>query len=142
MEFSWNPNTKCTEKSQFSISMHPSSDVPSFSEICQPPGLNQQNGEQCCLPQLSFKVNLKDTSFHISWNSLGFDLSPKSLLNFLYLVYSTKFGKNFSICGGSPRVVKWSSPQFLPLGETLKRVVKTMTYFLKFNQKIWRSPWT
>ena len=44
MEFSWNPNTKCTEKPQSSISTHPFSDVPSFSKISQSPGQNQKNG--------------------------------------------------------------------------------------------------
>ena len=38
MELSWNPNTKCTEKPQSSISTHPFSDVSSFSIISQPPG--------------------------------------------------------------------------------------------------------
>ena len=32
---------------------------------------------------LSFKISLKDISFHISINSLGLYLSPKCLLNFL-----------------------------------------------------------
>ena len=83
MEFSWNPNTKCTEKPQSSISMHPFSDVPFFSKISQPPSYTQQNGKQCCLPPLSFKISLKNTSFHISLYSLGFYHSPESLLNFL-----------------------------------------------------------
>ena len=30
MELSWNPNTKCTEKAQFSISTHPFFDALSF----------------------------------------------------------------------------------------------------------------
>ena len=34
------------------------------------PGQNQQSGKQCCLPHLSFKISLKDTSFNISLNSL------------------------------------------------------------------------
>ena len=36
MEFSWNPNTKYTEKPQSPISTHPFSDVPSFSKIFKP----------------------------------------------------------------------------------------------------------
>ena len=77
----------------------PFSDVPSFSKISQPSGYNQQIGKQFCLPPLSFKINLRDTSFHISLNSFGFYLSPEYLLNFLWLVYSTMFGKKFSIYG-------------------------------------------
>ena len=33
MEFSWNPDTSCKEKLQSSISTHPFSDVPSFSQF-------------------------------------------------------------------------------------------------------------
>ena len=36
MEFSWNPNPKCTEKPQSSISTHPFSNIPSFSKISNP----------------------------------------------------------------------------------------------------------
>ena len=72
---------------QFSISTHPSSDAPSFSKISQPSGQKQQNGKQCCLPPLSFKISRKDTSFHISFNSLGSYLSPECLLIFLSNCY-------------------------------------------------------
>ena len=44
MDFSWNANTKCTEKPS-SISTHPFSDAPFFSNISQPPGQNQQIGK-------------------------------------------------------------------------------------------------
>ena len=77
----------------------PFSDVPSFPKISQPSGYNQQIGKQFCLPPLSFKINLRDTSFHISLNSFGFYLSPEYLLNFLWLVYSTMFGEKFSNYG-------------------------------------------
>ena len=46
---------------------------------------------------MSFKISLKSTSFRISLNSLGFYLSPECLFNFLWLVYSTMCGKNFSM---------------------------------------------
>ena len=36
---------------------------------------------------MSFKINLKHTSFHISINSLGLYLSPECLLNFLSNLY-------------------------------------------------------
>ena len=36
---------------------------------------------------MSFKISLKDTSFHISINSLGLYLSPECLLNFLSNFY-------------------------------------------------------
>ena len=81
VEFSWNPNTKCTEVSQSSISTHPFLIFPFFQKYLNP-RLNQQNGQQCCLPPLSFKISHKDTFFYISWNSLVFYLSPKCLLNF------------------------------------------------------------
>ena len=47
---------------------------------------------------LSFKISLRDRSFYISLNCLGFYLS-RCLLNFLWLVYSNKCGKKFSIYG-------------------------------------------
>ena len=53
----------------------------------------------CCLLPLSLEICLRYTSFHISLISLGFYLSPECLLNFLWLVYSTMCGKNFSIYG-------------------------------------------
>ena len=62
-------------------------------EICSLMGYNQQIGKQFCLPLMSFKIILRDTSFHISLNVLGFYLSPECLLNFLRLVYSTMRGK-------------------------------------------------
>ena len=39
------------------------------------------------MPPLPFKISLKDTSFHISINSLGLHLSPEFLLNFLWKFY-------------------------------------------------------
>ena len=45
------------------------------------------------------KISPRDTSFHISWISLGFYISPECLLNFLWLVYSTMCRKIFSIYG-------------------------------------------
>ena len=78
---------------------HPFSDVSPFSKISKSTGLNQQIGKQCFLPPLSFKISLRDTSFHISLYSLGFYFSPECLLNFLWLVCYTFCGKNFSIYG-------------------------------------------
>ena len=75
--------------------MHPFSDVPYFSKISQPPGYNKKIGKHCCLTHLHFKINLRDTSFHIYLKSFGFYLSSKCLLNFHWLVYSTMCGKNF-----------------------------------------------
>ena len=65
MEFSWNPNTRCAEKPQSSISTHPFSDAPSCSKRSKLTGLQP----------LSFKISLRDTSFHIFLNPLGFYLS-------------------------------------------------------------------
>ena len=49
---------------------------------------------QCFLPALSFKINLRDTSFHISLNSLGFYLS-RMFAEFSDLYIPTCAGKNF-----------------------------------------------
>ena len=62
------------------------------------PSLNQQSGKQCCLPHLSFKISLKDTSFNISLNSLlrVLPLSPMlvafSLTCFFHHVLEKTFG--------------------------------------------------
>ena len=56
-----------------------------FFKNISTPRLEPTNGKQCCLPPLSFKISLKDTSFHISLNSLGFYFSPECLLNIFYL---------------------------------------------------------
>ena len=45
--------------------------------------LFQQNGKQYWLQPLSFKISLKDTSFHISLNSLVLYLCPQCSLSFL-----------------------------------------------------------
>ena len=82
------PQYKCLEVPQFSISTHLFSIAPYYSRITQIPGQSQQNGKQCSLPPLFFKINLKETSFHISINSLGLYLSPECLLNFLSNVYT------------------------------------------------------
>ena len=66
MEFSWKPNTKYTEVPQYSISIHPFSDVPSFSKISQPPD-----------------------SFHISLISLELYFSPECLFNFVEFMVFT-----------------------------------------------------
>ena len=50
------------------------------------------------LPPLSFKIILKDTSFHISINSRRLYLSPECLLNFLSNFYiPPSVGKNFKL---------------------------------------------
>ena len=58
-----------------------------FFKKISTPRLNREIGKQCCLPPLSFKIILRDASFHIPLNSLGFYLSPECLLNFLWLEY-------------------------------------------------------
>ena len=53
-------------------------------------------GKRCYLPPLPFKISLRDTSFHICLNSLGFYLSPECLLNFFLIWYSSiNVGKFF-----------------------------------------------
>ena len=73
---------RATSKTPLSFSVSPS-----FLRISQFPGCNQRNGKQCWLSPLSFKISLKDTSFHISINSLGLYLSPECLFNFLSKFY-------------------------------------------------------
>ena len=157
MEFSWNPNTKCTEKPQSSISTHPFSDVPYFSKISQPPGKNQQIGKQCCLPPLPFKISLMDTSFHISLNFLGFYLSPGCLLNFLWLVYSTMCEIIFSIygvhiprkCIESMHFYSYLSPPLKTPGRIFwksvspktKGVEETIIWFIKIQSENMKTTW-
>ena len=47
---------------------------PSMHPFSRPPGKNQQIRKQC-LPPMFFKISLRDISFHISLNCLGFYLS-------------------------------------------------------------------
>ena len=73
---------------------------PLFLRISQPPGYNQPNGKQYWLTPLSFKINLKDTSFRISINSWRLYLSPECLLSFLWNLYiCIMIGNNFQIYG-------------------------------------------
>ena len=52
--------------------------------------------QQCRLPPWSFKINLKDKSFHISIDSLGLYLTPEYLQNFLSELYiPAQLGKIF-----------------------------------------------
>ena len=102
------------------------------------------------LPRFSFKTSLKDTPFHISLNSVEFSLFPECLLNFLWLVYSTMFGKKFSIygvhiprkCIESMHFYSCSSPPLklqVEFFENLfppRRNGRRKLWF--FNQKIWR----
>ena len=72
---------------QFSIST-PSFSITSFFEFILTPSSGSTKWQiQCQLPPFSFKISLKDTSFHISINSLGFYLSPECFLNFLSNLY-------------------------------------------------------
>ena len=56
--------------------------------------MNQQISKQCFFLPLSFKISLKDTSFHISLNSLGFCLS-RMLVEVSNLYIPTCVGKFF-----------------------------------------------
>ena len=64
---------------QSSISTHPFSVVSSFLRIYQVPGYHRQNGKQCWFPSCFYKISLKDTSFHISINSLGLCFSIQNV---------------------------------------------------------------
>ena len=75
-------------------------DVPSFSKISQPTGQSQQNGKQCCLPPLSFKVSLKDTHFHIFKLLRALSLSKMLIefpLTFILHHVQEKY-LNFGVC--------------------------------------------
>ena len=107
MKFPCNPNTRCTEKPQSSISMHPFSDVPSFSKISKPTGQNQKIGKHCFLPPLSFKISLRDTSFYISLNSLGFYLSRMLAEFSLTCIFQHVWGKFFNLwCSHSQKIIE------------------------------------
>ena len=54
---------------------------------------------QSWLPSLSFKINLKITSFRISINSPGLYLSPECLLTFFSKFYIPPCAGNFQIYG-------------------------------------------
>ena len=151
------PNTKCVEEPQFTISTHPLSEVPSFSEISQSHGQNQQISKQCCLPPLSFKISLRDKSFHISLNCLGFYLFPQCLLNFLWLVYSTMCGKSYPIygvhiprkCIESMHFYSYPSPSLKTPGRIFwksvspktKVVQETMICFIRIKSENMKMTW-
>ena len=101
MEFSWNSNAKCTEWPQYSIWTHPFLMFPPFQKSLNPQVTTNKLVNTFvyhpCPSRLT--TGYRDTSFHISLNSFGFYLSPEYLLNFLWLVYSTMFGKKFLIYG-------------------------------------------
>ena len=106
------------------------------------------------LPPLSFKISLRDTSFHISLDSLGFLISPEWLLNFLWLAYSNMCGENVSIygihiprkCIESMHFYSCPSPLLKTRGRSFwksfsperKGWGKLWFALSKFNQKIWR----
>ena len=107
MEFSSNPNPKCTEKPQASTSMHPFSDVPSFSKMSKPTGQIQKIGKQCFLPPLSFKISLRDISFYISLNSLGFYLSRMVVKFSLTCIFQLVWEKFFNLwCSHSQKIIE------------------------------------
>ena len=81
------PHYKYAEVPQFSIST-PSFSITSFFEDILTTSSGSAKWQiQCQLPPLSFKISLKDASFHISINSLGLYLSPECFLNFLSNLY-------------------------------------------------------
>ena len=78
-----------------------------FKKISQSPGYNQQICRQCCLPPLSLKISLRDTSFHISLISLGFYLSPECLLNFLTCIFHHVRENFFSLWCSHSHKMHW-----------------------------------
>ena len=65
--------------------MSPFPVFPFFRRISQPPGKDSQNGKQTYgrLPPFFFKINTKDTIFHVPKNSIGICLSLHNSLYFL-----------------------------------------------------------
>ena len=92
-----NRNTKCTGKPQSSISMHPFSNVSSQNYLNRQIRINKLVNN-VFLPPFSFKMSLKDTSFHISLNSLGFCLSIMLAELSLTCIFQHVW-ENFSIYG-------------------------------------------
>ena len=106
MEFSSNPNPTCAEKPQSSISMHPFSDVSSFSKICKSTDQNQKIGKQCFSPPLSFKIS--NASFYISLNSLGFYLSRMVVKFSLNWIFQLVLEKIFNLwCSHSQKIIEF-----------------------------------
>ena len=104
---------KCAEVAQSSISKYFFSVDLSFLRIFQP-----QNDKQCWLIPLSFKISLKDTSFHIFINSIELYLSQKFLKIFsqVYIFYHVwKYFSNL-LCSHSRKCIEyrhfysWPSP--------------------------------
>ena len=132
MEFSWNPNSKCAEKPPIFYF-----NEPFFwcSLISKPTGWNQKIGKQCFL--------LKDTSFYISLNSLGFyvsgmlaEFSLTSMFQYVWeklSIYGVHIPrKSLNLC---LFIHDHFENQFPP---RQKGWMKLWFVLSKFNQKIWR----
>ena len=72
MEFSWNSDTKCTEKPQSFILTHLFLMFPHFQKYLNPLVRTNKLVNSVFLPPLYFKISLRDTPFHLSLISLGF----------------------------------------------------------------------
>ena len=141
MEFSWKPNAKCSEPHS-SISAHPSAFL-SFSKISQPSGYNQQNGKQCCLPPLYFKVSLKGTSVSsvsrmlvkYSLNCILHHCIGKAFQFMVFTFLQIAVYIHFYSCPSSTLktlgTIFWKSV-------SVNKQRKIWFALSKFNQKIWR----
>ena len=120
--------------------------------MSNPPGYNQKNGKQCCLPPLSFKISLKNKLFHISLNSLGFHLYPQYWI-FPNLYIPPCMGKVFNLwCSHSWKIHWIYAFLLMPVPHSKlqagflenlfparwKGWRKPLFALWKFNQKIWR----
>ena len=106
---------------------------------------------------LSWRISLRDTSFHISLISLAFYLSLECLFNFLWFVYSTMCGKIFSINGvhihrkfiESMHFYSCPSPPLKTPGRIFwksvslktKWVEETMIFFIKIQSENMKMTW-
>ena len=107
-----------------------------------------------CLPPLSFKISLKDISFHIYLNSLGFYLSRMVVEFSVTCIYHQVWEKSFNLWCSHSKKMHWIyafllMPQFLSLGRIFwksvcpktKKVEKTMICFIKIQSENIKMTW-
>ena len=119
-------------------------DVPSFSKISQPPGQNQQIDKQCFLRPLSFNITLKDTSFYIFLNSLGFFFLSRMLAQFsLTCIFHHFFESYFNLwCLHFQKMHRIYAFLIILQSSTQKsRYIEFFENLFPPRQKRWRKLW-
>ena len=152
----WKPQCKVYREASIFYFNNPFSGVPSFSKISKPTGYNQQIGKDCFVPPLTFKISLRNTSFRISLNSLGFYLS-RMLVEFSDFIFQHVWEKffsfwyfNFSISRKCVESMHFYSCLSFPLKTPVRIFWRSVSpprrkglrvlwfALLKFHWKIWR----